>query len=178
MQRVILGIGIAAVSMAVLASRDAPYAGQQAREIKSLSKQEISDYLDGKGMGYAKVAELNHYPGPRHVLDLAHELDLSEAQIARSQEIYDAMNAQAIALGRQLVDKERQLDRKFSAATITPESLRTLTEEIGSLQAKIRYTHLRAHLDEVAALNPQQVRRYDQLRGYGSTDGGEHRHSH
>jgi hypothetical protein len=38
---------------------DQPYAGQQARNIKALSDQEIADYLQGYGMGLSKVAELN-----------------------------------------------------------------------------------------------------------------------
>jgi hypothetical protein len=31
-------------------------------------------------MGMAKAAELNGYPGPRHVLDLSPELHLTDAQ--------------------------------------------------------------------------------------------------
>ena len=31
-------------------------------------------YLDGAGMGYARAAELNHFPGPMHVLELAREM--------------------------------------------------------------------------------------------------------
>ncbi|MDL1878575.1 hypothetical protein FBQ85_25940, partial [Cytophagia bacterium CHB2] len=51
-----------------------PYAGEESREIKSLSPQEIRMYLEGHGMGLAKAAELNHYPGPRHVMELAKQL--------------------------------------------------------------------------------------------------------
>ena len=47
---------------------DMPYAGQQTRTIKALSDQEVSDYVEGRGMGSSKAAELNHYPGPAHVL--------------------------------------------------------------------------------------------------------------
>jgi hypothetical protein len=54
-----------------------PYTGQEKREIKALSKKEIDGYISGDGMGFAKTAELNHYPGPRHVLDLADQLQLS-----------------------------------------------------------------------------------------------------
>jgi hypothetical protein len=51
-----------------------PYTGQERREIKALSNEEIDRYLSGDGMGLAKAAELNHYPGPRHVLELADQL--------------------------------------------------------------------------------------------------------
>ncbi len=53
-----------------------PYAGEQSRSIKSLSKEDVADYIDGKGMGFAKAAELNGYPGPKHVLELAEQLAL------------------------------------------------------------------------------------------------------
>jgi len=48
-----------------------PYAGQQAREIKALTVAEIQAYLSGAGSGYAKAAELNHYPGPKHAIENA-----------------------------------------------------------------------------------------------------------
>ena len=57
-----------------------PYVGEQMRAIKSLSQQDVAEYLDGKGMGFAKAAELNGYPGPAHVLELADKLGLTPAQ--------------------------------------------------------------------------------------------------
>src|SRR4051794_40771771 len=60
----------------------APYSGQQARSIKALSPENIAALLTGEGMGMAKAAELNGYPGPAHVLALAKELNLTEAQRA------------------------------------------------------------------------------------------------
>ena len=68
-----------------VAAADNPYAGQQTRTIKALSEQEIADYLQGHGMGLSKVAELNHYPGPRHVLDKSEDLGLSAAQLAKAR---------------------------------------------------------------------------------------------
>ena len=59
------------VSATLAEEKPSPYAGQQARQVKALSKAEIEGLLAGRGLGYAKAAELNHYPGPRHVLDLA-----------------------------------------------------------------------------------------------------------
>jgi hypothetical protein len=68
---------LGAVAMAGDAS---PYRGEEVRNIKALSEQEIEAYLSGQGMGYAKAAELNSYPGPKHVLELARELGLTPAQ--------------------------------------------------------------------------------------------------
>jgi len=48
-----------------------PYARQQVRTIKSLSDEDIAALRKGEGMGMAKAAELNGYPGPAHVLDMA-----------------------------------------------------------------------------------------------------------
>src|SRR5215813_11651285 len=64
-----------------------PYAGQEFREIKTLSPQEISDYLSAKGMGLAKAAELNGYPGPAHVLKLATQFLLTATQRARPKNL-------------------------------------------------------------------------------------------
>ena len=55
-----------------------PYAGQHERSIKALGLKEIQDYKSGAGLGMAKTAELNHYPGPIHVLELAKPLKLSK----------------------------------------------------------------------------------------------------
>ena len=40
-------------------------------DIKSLSQDDQSALLAGRGMGLARPAELNGYPGPAHVLELA-----------------------------------------------------------------------------------------------------------
>jgi Spy/CpxP family protein refolding chaperone len=64
-------------------------------------------------MGLAKAAELNHYPGPRHVLELASELKLSEEQRLKIEKIYNAMRERAIQLGKQIVQKERELDQLY-----------------------------------------------------------------
>jgi hypothetical protein len=57
-----------------------PHAGQQQRAIKALSAGDVAGLLAGSGAGFAKAAELNGYPGPLHVLELANELRLSDAQ--------------------------------------------------------------------------------------------------
>jgi hypothetical protein len=51
-RNVLLGAAAAAALLAVdSASAQSPYTGQEAREIKALSPQEVSDLLAGKGMG-------------------------------------------------------------------------------------------------------------------------------
>src|SRR5438876_506210 len=68
-----------------------PYAGQQSREIKALSPEEIGQYLSGAGMGYAKPAELNGYPGPMHVLENADGLALTPEQRKQTTALMKAL---------------------------------------------------------------------------------------
>ena len=63
-----------------------PYAGMQTRSIKALSEQQVADLGAGRGMGLALAAELNGYPGPSHVLELADKLNLSTDQRAGVRE--------------------------------------------------------------------------------------------
>jgi len=157
------------------AAGDKPYAGQQQREIKSLSTREIAGYRQGKGMGFAKAAELNHYPGPRHVLDLAEQLALSERQRSDSQALFDAMQAEAMALGERLIEEEYRLDQLFASDRVNEHNLIEATRKIAALRGELRYTHLKTHLAQRALLSPHQLQRYDQLRGYGEA-GAEHQH--
>jgi hypothetical protein len=164
-----------ACSSALAAS---PYAGQDLRDIKALAPHEVADYVAGKGMGFAKAAELNGYPGPAHVLELAAELQLSDEQQARTRGVFERMQARAVALGRQLVDEERRLDELFARRAITVEALRASLQRIGALQAEIRATHLQAHLEQTALLSPHQVSRYAALRGYGQAPEAHQRQKH
>jgi hypothetical protein len=129
-------------------------------------------------MSFAKAAELNHYPGPKHVLELADELQLSVEQRRRSQMIFDEMKAKAVSLGKQLVETEQLLDSRFAAANILDAELLQLVTEISVLHGKLRAVHLQAHLAERAVLSADQLRRYDALRGYqGPGTHGQH-HGH
>ncbi|MCK6558429.1 hypothetical protein HUU39_24035 [candidate division KSB1 bacterium] len=143
-----------------------PYAGQQRRSLKALSPAEIQMYHEGHGMGLAKAAELNHYPGPKHVLELAQQLELSAAQSAQTQKAYDKMHAQAVRLGKLIVANEQALDSLFAAQKITASQLRTLVTAIATWQGELRLTHLQAHLEMKEILSSAQVAKYDELRGY------------
>lgn len=152
-----------------------PYVGEERRAIKALSDEEVRGYLSGDGMGFAKVAELNHYPGPRHVLDLADRLHLSDKQRTTTQAILEKMKAEAMDLGKKLVEKEQLLDSRFAQGTISDGELKQLVSEIAAIQGKLRTTHLQAHLALRDLLTPDQIRYYDALRGYrGSATPGQH----
>lgn len=154
-----------------------PYAGQETGGIKALSSEEIAAYREGKGMGLAKAAELNHYPGPVHVLALATELALTPAQRVRTEALFKTMETEAVVLGKQLIENERQLDDMFVSKTITKENLQQSLEAIALLQGRIRQVHLQTHLAQAEILDSEQIRKYDELRGYAkSTDSTHHMH--
>jgi Spy/CpxP family protein refolding chaperone len=155
-----------------LAQVPQPYAGLQNRPLKALSDEQLADLKAGRGMGLALAGELNGYPGPKHVLELAKEFNLTDAQRARAQQLYDAMTAEAVPLGQQLIAAETDLDRQFSGHTITPASLATVTASIGATQGALRAAHLNYHLAMMDVLTPDQVRRYGELRGYGAAPKG------
>src|SRR6478735_7880156 len=123
-----------------------PYAGMQTRSIKALSEQQVADLGAGRGMGLALAAELNGYPGPSHVLELADKLDLSAEQKRRVQGLFDSMKAEALPIGAKLLAQEAALDKAFASRAITAHSLKDATEQIGVTQAALRNAHLKYHL--------------------------------
>lgn len=172
MKTVLFGMSLALLTAAGIAfATTQPYAGQDGREITSLSEEDIDALLNGEGFGFAKPAELNGYPGPAHILELADELELTAEQVDAVQVIFDAMNAEARALGADLVAAEAALDAAFEDGTITAVSLEALTDEAAAIEAKLRATHLAAHLEATPLLTRHQRMTYNTLRGYG---GGGH----
>jgi hypothetical protein len=156
--------------------RPSPYADETDREIKALGPEEVVGLLDGAGLGFAKAAELNGVPGPRHALELASELTLSDDQRARVQVVYDQMHAEAVELGALVVELERELDRGFADQRLTSEEVERLTREIGSARGLLRATHLLAHLETAEVLSSEQIARYGYLRGYRGHSGHEKGH--
>lgn len=132
----------------------------------TLSAEQVKELLAGDGMGLAKPAELNHYPGPKHVLELATELALTADQLRRVEAIRADMLAAAKKLGAAIVEAERGLDAAFEKADIDARRLRDLTGAIARLQGELRAVHLAAHLTTRQVLTADQVTRYDALRGH------------
>ena len=165
-----------ASATAAFASAPSPYAGQQNREIRSLSASEVADLLAGKGMGYAKAAELNGYPGPAHVLELQSELGLSADQLARTRSIFQRMESSAKSFGAQLVEAERALDASFRNREVSPDTLARALERISTIAGKLRNVHLGAHLEQTRVLSAAQITRYAELRGYANVNAGHHGH--
>ena len=98
-------------------SPSSPYAGEQQRSIKALDARDVSSLRQGQGMGFAKAAELNGYPGPMHTLELAEPLQLKPEQRAATRQLMDDHKARARDLGEAIVQAEAVLDRNRLAAS-------------------------------------------------------------
>lgn len=153
---------------AAAAENAAPYAGWQARDIKALSAEQVDDLQAGRGMALALAAELNGYPGPRHVLDLGQALGLTAAQRAAVEALFRDMQAEAQRLGTEILREEAALDHAFRSGRADETALHDRLARLGALQGELRYAHLRSHLAAHALLSPAQVAEYNALRGYAA----------
>jgi Spy/CpxP family protein refolding chaperone len=146
-----------------------PAAAQQ------LSPAEVKQYLSGAGMGYAKAAELNHFPGPMHVLELADKLQLSPDQRTQTERLMLAHKAEARALGEKVVAAEEALAQLFRSGQVRDGELAQAVKEAARLQGAYRLTHLETHRRMRTLLTDEQVKRYDILRGYSTGTTHQHR---
>jgi Spy/CpxP family protein refolding chaperone len=149
-----------------------------AQPIKALPEADAKQYLAGAGMGYAKAAELNHYPGPMHALELAEELKLSTEQRAAARQLMDEHKAQARAIGAKFVEAERALDALFAGAQADRDALAKVVREAAAIQGEYRLSHLETHRRMRMLLSAEQVKRYDELRGYAGASQAPAQHQH
>jgi len=154
---------------------ESPYTSFEGREIKALSQDQIDSLQSGQGMGFALAAELNGYPGPKHVLELRDELGLTDEQMQKCEETFATMKTSAEELGRGVVEMERALDQLFASHTIDAESLAQQVASVAELQGQLRTVHLQAHLEMMEILSDHQIASYIELRGYQD---GEHSGHH
>lgn len=136
-------------------------------ELKTLAAEELEGYLTGEGMGFALAAELNSYPGPKHVLDSAEELEITAEQKERLEAILEEMLAEAVRLGHAVVEKERELDAMFAEREATATAVSGTTRRIAELEGELRAVHLKAHLLTTEVLTGEQIDEYNRLRGHG-----------
>ena len=159
-------------SSAASSSQVSPYSGQEIRDIKSLSDNDVQSLQNGTGEafgGIAKLAELNGYPGPRHVLDIAQELQLTDRQRMEIELIYQNMSNNAKSIGSAIIGIEQDMDEVFANKSITEENLITLLDKSANLYGQLRFVHLSAHLDTAQIMTTEQIQMYNEMRGY---DGG------
>ena len=146
------------------------YIGQERREIKSLSNDDIKELRAGAGWGLAKAAEINGLPGPKHILEMKKEIELTAEQERTVVALYNDMNKEAIALGYKIIEYERELNNRFAERNIDEKVLDQLLTKISETYKSLRYTHLSAHLRTPSILTEAQIKKYNKLRGYSSDD--------
>lgn len=172
MKRVLLVALLALLPSVVLAQGHghghSAYAGEEGRAIKSLSDEDIAELRRGGGWGLARAAELNGIPGPAHLLELKDEIPLEPDQVAALEAIFQTMQADAIAEGERLIALETELEAMFRSGTVAEDSLRTMLDAIAAARSRLRFIHLRTHLETPELLGPEQIERYNQLRGYAA----------
>jgi len=155
-------------SIGVTETSHQPYAGLQTREIATLSADDIQDLEEGRGWGLALAAELNGYPGPLHVLELADDLNLLPRQRQQIETLFGEMREEAIAEGAALIPAEHALNQAFARGDIQRSALSDLVQAAEAARARLRFTHLSRHLQTVGILSDHQVALYSVLRGYTS----------
>lgn len=144
------------------------YADQQSRQISSFSDDEVKGHLEGRGLGYARPAELNGYPGPMHILELAKELSLTDEQRKKIQDIFDRMRVRAQAAGEAYIKAEKSLDDAFRTGATDAATISRLVHDADAKRAEKRLAHLGAHLEATPILTQSQRTKYAELRGYAA----------
>jgi hypothetical protein len=180
----LLAVLLSLLFVAPVAGEDrlaSPYRSGATSDLRGFSAEEVAALRDGMGMGLARAAELNRYPGPRHLLDAVQDgrLQASAEQRRRVEAIFDRMKRDAQRVGARILAEETGLEATFRARTITETDLRARVGRIAALQGELRAIHLSAHLATRALLTDAQVEQYDRLRGYAPAEpatGGHHRH--
>jgi hypothetical protein len=159
-----------------------PYRDQAGMGLRGLNEKEIAELKAGSGMALARAAELNSYPGPRHVLDAiaAGKLAASDEQRARIEHVFTGMNRDAVRVGSRILHEEQSLETGFRTATMTEADLHARVARIAALQGELREIHLAAHVTTRAILSADQIARYNELRGYtgSAIKDRDHQHKH
>ena len=135
----------------------------------SLAPRDVRQLREGRGMGMARVAGLNGYPGPMHVLRQAETLELTEEQVADSEALRSRVHERSREIGKRIIEAEARLNAMFEAGSVDRAAMRELLGEIAALRADLRAVHLEAHLDQADILTEEQ------LEKMGKTGRGAHR---
>jgi len=146
------------------------YVGEESRKIKSLSQDDIMALQKGAGWGMAKAAELNGYPGPKHIIQMQDEINLTLLQKSKINLEFQKMQTKAMALGNELILLEEKLNNAFSNKSINEIKLDEYITDIMDVRARLRLVHLSTHLKTPSILTQEQVILYNDLRGYSTVE--------
>lgn len=155
-----------ALSMAIWCAGMAPAHAQARPPVAAtiVSHDDVQAYLTAKGMGMARAAEIDGVPGPFHALAMAHELGLTPDQLARTQQVFDRMEARSSTIGRQIIEQERLLDQQLSDPRVSAVQREAALQRVGQLHRALRQVHQEAHAAQRSILSAQQITQYRELR--------------
>jgi hypothetical protein len=86
--------------------------------------------------------------------------------VFQTRALLDEMRNAAIPAGERLIAAEKALEVAFAAGKVDATSLRHLLAEAESVRTELRFIHLSQHYKTVQFLKPEQIKRYNILRGY------------
>lgn len=166
MQTIIKGKGNMGIhNFALLAGLVGVGVGLSWANAPSSSEERAKGLREGRGMGYAVSAENNGYPGPRHVLEAADKLDLSETQRQQTAVLIAEMKAEAIPAGERLLADESALGQLFATKSAMLPTISVASDKASRSESALRVIHLKYHLKMVRILTPEQIRTYYALGG-------------
>ncbi len=139
--------------------------------IAALSADTVRGLKDGAGLGYAKAADLNGWPGPVHVLEMKDALSLSAAQLRKMTMLQGEMKARAMPLGRELIAAERALNRLFATGAPAAADIEAATARVAGIEGRLRAVHLVTHLRAAPLLTRHQTMLYVRARGASRPNG-------
>ena len=122
------------------------------------------DLIKGAGAGVAKYADNNGYPGPKHILDMRDTLRLTQQQEQKIQVLFDEMKRNAVAKGKQIIEREERLEAMFRRGFATTVEVNSLSSEIGKLRGELRAVHLTTHIAARKILTKEQTAQYNSIR--------------
>ena len=164
----LLVLGVTAQAAETKHYQASKYVGEEKRIIKSLSPDDIAELRKGGGWGLAKAAELNGVPGPAHLLEMKDKIPLNDNQVNAIDKIYQGMRVQAIQQGERLIALEQELELLFRSGSVTQDALRSALSKVAKARMELRFTHLATHLKTPDILSKDQIRKYNELRGYSN----------
>ncbi len=139
--------------------------------LRGLTAAEVEALRAGDGAGAARAAELNGYPGPEQVLELADSLALTLEQRTGLEASRGRVLAAARALGGDIIAGEAGLESAFREGAMGAEELGRRVRALAELRGRLRLVRLTAHLETAALLTPGQRERYRDLRGRAGSAG-------
>ena len=73
------------------------------------------------------------------------------------------MRKQAIQIGKELIELERELNNRFANRTIDEKGLRDILHKIAITYNELRFVHLSSHLKTPYILTSEQIDKYNKV---------------